>query len=291
MRAVRVTSPGALRVTDISMSSARLILAACGLLLAPGIVQAGPLADADRLYRSGRYEEAARQLTELALERPTEPSLYERLGAARYRAGDFEGAGRAWDQADRLRGGTDADSLYNSGNAHYRAGRLEEALARYDRALELAPNHDRARQNKELLVQELERRLQEEEPPPPGEGGDEENEDPSEGDQEGEQGGGQGGQDAESQSGEQDEPSDGDASPSGSGGEGEPEDEGEGQADLGELDPSEESGEPDPSGADASSNLGDSGPITAGEAHRMLDGVEEGGHRVRINGRGAGKPW
>jgi hypothetical protein len=34
-----------------------------------------------------------------------------------------------------------------------------------------------------------------------------------------------------------------------------------------------------------------SGPITEGEAHRLLDGLEEGTHRMVIRGQGDTKPW
>jgi Ca-activated chloride channel family protein len=65
--------------------------------------------------------------------------------AAAYRAGDYAAA------AEALEGLEDADSLYNRGNALARAGRLGDALASYEQALALAPEHEDARHNRDLL--------------------------------------------------------------------------------------------------------------------------------------------
>src|SRR5690606_29601577 len=109
-------------------------------------------------------------------------------------------------EASRLRGG-EADSLYNAGNAHYQAGRLEEALTRYDQALESDPDHARAAHNRELLVQELEMRRQQQPPPPPpqqGQGG--ESQQPRDGDPSGQPQGGQGQQDPSQGQGQEEAP-------------------------------------------------------------------------------------
>ncbi len=66
---------------------------------------------------------------------------------ARYQAGDYAAAAEEFD-------GENADSRYNRGNALARAGRLQEALAAYDQALQKQPGHKDARFNREL-VEEL----------------------------------------------------------------------------------------------------------------------------------------
>lgn len=263
-------------------------------LVLAGTAWAGTLADADQLYRAGKYEQAADALTRLTMEEPNDPALYDRLAAARYRGGDFEGAGRAWDIAARLRGG-DVDALFNSGNANYRAGRLEEALERYDQVLQEAPDHPGASHNKELLTQEIERRRTPQPPPPPQGGeGDNQQQNPNQ-DQQNPSGGGTGEQpqsDAPPQEGPQsDQPSDGQPSSGGQPGQA-GEEQGSGVADLDEVQPQD--GEGDPSrtqGEEDASGYDESQPITSGEAHRLLDGIEEGEHRVRISGQQGGKPW
>ena len=69
--------------------------------------------------------------------------------AALYRDGKFD------ESAALLGERNDADAQYNRGNAFARSGRLEEALAAYERALKLDPKHDDARYNKSLLEEFL----------------------------------------------------------------------------------------------------------------------------------------
>jgi Ca-activated chloride channel family protein len=127
---------------------------------------ASTLAEGDAAFRGGRYPDAVRVFTELVQEEPSNPELYGRLAAARYRAGDYEGAARAWERQAELedRGGVQA--LYNAGNAHARAGRLEEAVERYDEVLSLQ-DHPAAKANREMVAQELTRRRSAQPPPPP----------------------------------------------------------------------------------------------------------------------------
>jgi Ca-activated chloride channel homolog len=72
-------------------------------------------------------------------------------GAAEYRASKFTESAATLDGIDT------ADGNYNRGNALAKAGRLEEAIASYDRALELDPNHADATYNRDLLKDFLEK--------------------------------------------------------------------------------------------------------------------------------------
>ena len=63
---------------------------------------------------------------------------------ARYQAGDYAAAVEGFT-------GKDADGRYNRGNALARAGRLQEALAAYDQALQQQPDHADARFNRALI--------------------------------------------------------------------------------------------------------------------------------------------
>ena len=67
-------------------------------------------------------------------------------GAACYRAGDAACAIDAWSRFN------DADAEYNLGNATLREGRLDAALAHYDRALRLDPGRPQAVHNRELTL-------------------------------------------------------------------------------------------------------------------------------------------
>ena len=68
--------------------------------------------------------------------------------AAQYRAGQFESS------AETLASAQSADGHYNRGNALARAGALAEAIQSYDQTLEIDPEHEDARFNRELLMQQ-----------------------------------------------------------------------------------------------------------------------------------------
>ncbi len=75
--------------------------------------------------------------------------------AAQYRAGDYSSS------AGSLAGFDTAQAHYNRGTALARAGDIDGAIAAYDRALELEPEHEDARYNRDLLEQ-----YREQNPPP-----------------------------------------------------------------------------------------------------------------------------
>jgi Ca-activated chloride channel family protein len=76
--------------------------------------------------------------------------------AAQYETGEYD------QTLETLKYQTGAEAAYNRGNALARAGKLEEAIAEYDRALAEAPDHADAQYNRELL-----RRLRDQQQPPP----------------------------------------------------------------------------------------------------------------------------
>jgi Ca-activated chloride channel family protein len=76
---------------------------------------------------------------------------------ASYRAGDFDAS------AASLNGIDASEAHYNRGNALARAGQLGEAVAAYDRALELEPGHEDALFNRQLVADLLEQQEQEQE--------------------------------------------------------------------------------------------------------------------------------
>lgn len=69
-------------------------------------------------------------------------------GVAQYRAEDYEAA------VESLNGIETADALYNKGNALARLGRSGEAIDAYEQALALDPQHEDARHNRDLLLEQ-----------------------------------------------------------------------------------------------------------------------------------------
>lgn len=87
-----------------------------------------------------------------------------RIGAAAYRAGDWQAAIAAYAQLD------DADAHYNRGNALARAGRLDEALDAYDAALARAPTMADAAHNRAIVAKAREQQMRQ--PSEPDKGGE-----------------------------------------------------------------------------------------------------------------------
>ena len=161
-----------------------------------------------------------------------------RQAAERFSRPDWRAAAQyesgAYDQTlETLKDQAGAEAAYNRGNALARAGKLQEAIAEYDRALAEVPGHADAQHNRELL----QRLRDQQQPPPPSSeseskeggqsqdgqaGGDSQNQQGQEGQQSGDQGeqgqqGDPGAQEPQDQPGKQD-PSEGSAGGQDSGG-------------------------------------------------------------------------
>ncbi len=89
---------------------------------------------AQQAFKQKKFKQAAEQFESA-----------EWKAAAQYRNGHYLKA------AETLRHANHAEAYYNRGNALARAGKLQEAIASYTQALQLDPNHEDARFNKELL--------------------------------------------------------------------------------------------------------------------------------------------
>jgi Ca-activated chloride channel family protein len=98
------------------------------------------------------YEALQQQQNERAAQLFEDPQW---RSAAQYRAQKFP------ESATSLTGIDTPDGNYNRGNALVKAGQLEDAIAAYDRALELDPQHADAAYNRDLVKDYLEKH-----PPP-----------------------------------------------------------------------------------------------------------------------------
>ena len=88
-----------------------------------------------RLYASGDFESAAEAFAD---------PMWQ--GVCRFRQGEFE-------QAAAIYAGYDtAEAAFNQGNALVMLGKYEDAIARYDRALELRPDWEPAVINRDIAV-------------------------------------------------------------------------------------------------------------------------------------------
>ena len=152
-------------------TAGRLVAAAAGLtaLLASSSAWASPRS-ARRAYEQGDFDTAVQQYAAAAKATPSDPRLSFNLGAAAYRKGAFEQAGKAFESALRSDDlGLQQRAYYNLGNASYRLGEAtlakkdveatkrqwKQAIDEYERSLQLRADDEDARFNLALTKKRL----------------------------------------------------------------------------------------------------------------------------------------
>ena len=217
------------------------------------------LNDGNRLYEEGRFPEAHERYLEALREAPDLPLALFNDGNALYQSEEYVRA------LDAYRGaiesgdpGLAAPAWYNLGNALYRQQRFQESAEAYKQALRIDPGEIDYKHNLELA---LEQQLQQPDQDPQSGDGDASQQD----------------QEQENQDGEQNqEPQDQDES----------EDQEESQDEEDQEQDQQQDQRPEPA----------PGEMTAEEAERLLQGVQEDPGEVNrrqapLRGRRPGKPW
>ena len=216
---------------------------------------------------------ATKTIEELSAQQISQPDNMEiasQLGQALFQAGRFNEAEEVLRSvADRTTdAGVKVRSRYNAGLAAYRGGRLTSALEAWQRVLQDQPEHAAAGKNAAAVQAEIQKRLGEE--PPPQDGENNESSEDSEPSEESDS--------SQENDGTREPPKDPASGDTGASPEAEPTppEPSEGATDTGKAPtPPTEVGE-----------------ISAQEAERMFDAVEEGDPRVIINPASkGGKDW
>ena len=94
-------------------------------------------------YQRGKYKDAVNQFND-----------DEWKASSLYKSGDYEGALSAYKNI------AGPESLYNQGNALAKLGKLEDAIKKYDQALNEAPDFNDARTNKQIIEDLLKQQQQ-----------------------------------------------------------------------------------------------------------------------------------
>jgi tetratricopeptide (TPR) repeat protein len=105
------------------------------------------------LQRAGQDSEALAAAERGSLEDPTVPQLHKNVGDVHYQAGRFEDALEAYLRAVRYDPGLGSDVYLRLGNIRFERGEVEEAVRCWQRALSLDPANEPARRNLELAQQ------------------------------------------------------------------------------------------------------------------------------------------
>ncbi len=110
----------------------------------------------------GKADEALKLLLDAQVDDPANPVIQYNVGVVHEKLGHHDEAKKALEGV--LSGpdaGLRARAAYNLGNVAYAEGKLDEAIERFKRALELDPNDGDAKKNLEIVRDELKRRIEE----------------------------------------------------------------------------------------------------------------------------------
>ena len=151
------------------------VAAAVALTAAPPVYALGPLEknhpavqrgmDA---YANGRCEEALAAFDQAARELPRSPAVEFNRGNALYKLGRTGEAKAAWERVLTLEPGElQARTHYNLGTLNAKAGKDDEAISAFRKALRANPRDDDARHNLEALLRKK-KQQQQEQPPDAG---------------------------------------------------------------------------------------------------------------------------
>jgi tetratricopeptide (TPR) repeat protein len=102
---------------------------------------------ATALERRGRWHEAAATAERGQVEDATLPQLHKNLGDLHYRAGRFDDALECYQRAVRLAPDLGGDVWLKLGNIRFRRREREDAIRAWERSLALAPENPMARNN------------------------------------------------------------------------------------------------------------------------------------------------
>lgn len=102
---------------------------------------------ATTLERRGRYAESASAAERGQLEDPTLPQLHKNAGDLHYRAGRYDDALECYQRAVRVAPDLGGDVWLKLGNIRFRRREREEAIKCWERSLALAPDNPMARNN------------------------------------------------------------------------------------------------------------------------------------------------
>ncbi len=131
-----------------------LLLLSVPLVIAWGVPRgaASAIKRGNAAYRQGKYDESLREYASIEDAGPVEHVVRFNSAGALYKKTNDKAAVEEYQRALGSGADFDAQVHYNIGNCHFRMGRVDDAIASYKRALELAPTDTWAKHNLELAL-------------------------------------------------------------------------------------------------------------------------------------------
>ncbi len=116
---------------------------------------------AESLYNSKKYDEALQQFLDAQVELPNDPALRFNVGNTYYKMNNYQEAEKAFSACTALHvdPALQQKAFYNLGNCAYKQGKLEAAVAYFQKAVELDPQDTDAKANLEFVRQEIRKRI------------------------------------------------------------------------------------------------------------------------------------
>lgn len=116
----------------------------------------GQVAEANRLFQEGKFDQARQRYLEALKKRPDLPQLHFNLGDALYKSKDFEKALESFRESlEKSNPDMQANAWYNLGNALFHQGQLQKSLDAYKESLKLNPSDPDAKHNLEYVLKKI----------------------------------------------------------------------------------------------------------------------------------------
>ncbi len=146
------------RTSGVAMGCLLCLLAGA---LFPSPTLAGPLQEGVEAYDRGEYETALNRFIDAQLDAPDRPDILYNIGNAYYKLGDYEAALAHYQQAlEKDPAGLGEKAQYNKGNAHFRKEEYEAAIKSYEAALKINPDDHQAEENLRFVRKVMEQQQQ-----------------------------------------------------------------------------------------------------------------------------------
>ncbi len=114
------------------------------------------VAQANQLYREGKFDQAKKEYLEALKRRPELPELHFNLGDALYKSEEYEDARESFKESLReAPRELQSNAWYNLGNALFRQGELQESLEAFKESLRLNPADVDAKHNLEYVLKQM----------------------------------------------------------------------------------------------------------------------------------------
>jgi Ca-activated chloride channel homolog len=145
-----------------SLKSKEAVALALILTLLPQTLLASSATKGEGLYEQKKYNEALKELVDAQIEHPNSAQLKYNTADAYYKTNQFQEAEKLFQSvAETGDPKLSQKAYYNLGHTMYRQGKLQEALANYQKATELDPKDEDAKYNLEFVRKEIRRRMNE----------------------------------------------------------------------------------------------------------------------------------